>query len=211
MTEELQNKIYQAYPALYRQKDLTERETCMCWGICVGDGWYAIIDYVSKALTRIAEEYDVVIEAAQVKEKFGTLRFYDDVKLGKSWKYKPTLLCRLLNWFKNQRKLWKLINHSQCPLWIYRAITKQNYAGYTYKGKTKLEAVRHSWHTGIGKNAYAVVMEQISDAINIGELMSGLICEKCGTSINVSTGGTGWITTLCDNCRSKKANNDTTA
>lgn len=44
----------------------------MCWGFSCGDGWYALIDVISDLLTT----HDVEICAVQVKEKFGTLRFY---------------------------------------------------------------------------------------------------------------------------------------
>jgi hypothetical protein len=44
MREDLQNKLYQKYPKLFRHKDLPMQETCMCCGICTGDGWYNILD-----------------------------------------------------------------------------------------------------------------------------------------------------------------------
>lgn len=37
-----------------------------------GDGWYPLVRQLDEALRSIAPDY----EAAQVKEKFGTLRFY---------------------------------------------------------------------------------------------------------------------------------------
>ena len=70
----------------------------MCWGFDVGDGWYDLIDalciviqnHVDNQLRRqahdlkagrisaedIVPEEDVQVVAAQVKEKFGGLRFY---------------------------------------------------------------------------------------------------------------------------------------
>ena len=48
----------------------------MCWGIETGDGWYDILDHLCRKLTVIQQELGVVIRADQVKEKFGTLRFY---------------------------------------------------------------------------------------------------------------------------------------
>ena len=44
MKEELQNKLYEKYPKIFRQKDLSMKETAMCWGISCGDGWFNIID-----------------------------------------------------------------------------------------------------------------------------------------------------------------------
>lgn len=52
------------------------QETCMCWGLACGNGWYKIIDTMSKELTAYAKKHGVAIECEQVKEKFGTLRVY---------------------------------------------------------------------------------------------------------------------------------------
>ena len=76
MKDELDKKLCDTYPALYRQRSLTPEESCMHWGFAHGDGWYKIIDGLSKELTDYAAEHKIVIEAAQVKEKFGTLSFY---------------------------------------------------------------------------------------------------------------------------------------
>jgi hypothetical protein len=78
MTKEEQEIIYNKYPALYRQHSLPMTETCMMWGICVGSGWFKLIDELSAKLTAHAEKTGATIEASQVKEKFGTLRFYLD-------------------------------------------------------------------------------------------------------------------------------------
>ena len=72
MNKELENKLYRKYPKIFRQKDLPPSETAMCWGICVGDGWYEIIDKLCEKLTKVDKD----IEAVQVKEKFAGLRFY---------------------------------------------------------------------------------------------------------------------------------------
>lgn len=70
MKEELELKLVKKYPTLYSQYKGDVRKTCMAWGLTCGDGWYEIIDELSAKL----EPYGVV--AAQVKEKFGGLRFY---------------------------------------------------------------------------------------------------------------------------------------
>ena len=77
MRQELQKKLFDKYPKIFRQKDLSMRETCMCWGIDTGDGWYDLIDNLCSVIqfwVKYNEEPQV--EASQVKEKFGGLRFY---------------------------------------------------------------------------------------------------------------------------------------
>jgi hypothetical protein len=72
MKQELDAKLCQKYPALYRDRHGDMTKTLMCWGFECGDGWYELIDAVSELLS--AHNPDIC--AVQVKEKFGTLRFY---------------------------------------------------------------------------------------------------------------------------------------
>jgi hypothetical protein len=80
MKKSLQQKLFDKYPKLYAQRHLTIRESCMPWGICVGNGWYDLIDKLSQDITDIInkEGCKITCEAVQVKEKFGGLRFYVD-------------------------------------------------------------------------------------------------------------------------------------
>lgn len=50
----------------------------MSWGFQCGDGWFALVYHVSQQITDYAARHPVVHEvmAIEVKEKFGTLRFY---------------------------------------------------------------------------------------------------------------------------------------
>ena len=80
MKQELQDKLFEKYPKIFRQKGLPMQQTCMCWGICCGDGWYNIIDTLCHNIQShvVVRGEDVGVEATQVKEKFGGLRFYYD-------------------------------------------------------------------------------------------------------------------------------------
>ena len=61
---------------LYAQRGKPMNETAMCWGFDCGDGWYGIIRELSEQLEWLNEMGVCRVEATQVKEKFGTLRFY---------------------------------------------------------------------------------------------------------------------------------------
>ena len=114
MKRELEEKLYEKYPKIFKQKDLSMRETAMCWGISCGDGWYdlldvlcqeiqSVIDYpiveIARCKKQLAENENLTedtidylkekiveleksiidqVQATQVKEKFGQLRFYID-------------------------------------------------------------------------------------------------------------------------------------
>ena len=58
-------------------------ETCMCWGLECGDGWLRPLADVCGQLEGlnaiIYKLFNVRVQAAQIKEKFGTLHFYTDV------------------------------------------------------------------------------------------------------------------------------------
>ena len=84
MKQELQDKLFEKYPEIFRQKDLSPQETAMCWGIACGDGWYTLIDELcgdiqnrleNKNRNKPEEEHEIC-QAVQVKEKFGGLCFY---------------------------------------------------------------------------------------------------------------------------------------
>lgn len=86
MNPKLENKLYKKFPKIFRQKDLPMSQTCMCWGIACGDGWYPLIDTLCSLIQGRCNAKELncpQVEAAQIKEKFGTLRFYvntgDDV------------------------------------------------------------------------------------------------------------------------------------
>lgn len=81
MKQELQDELYAKYPEIFYQKDLPMTQTCMCWGIDTGDGWYQIIDElcakIQEHVTETKKRYPKFdIQATQVKEKMGGLRFY---------------------------------------------------------------------------------------------------------------------------------------
>ena len=84
MKKELQNKLFESYPKIFRQKDLDKTVSAMCYGIGCGDGWYSLIDTMCGNIKNQMDNVNrnkpgdkhLICEATQVKEKFGGLRFY---------------------------------------------------------------------------------------------------------------------------------------
>jgi hypothetical protein len=82
MREELDKQLCTKYPLIFAKRNGDMTETCMYWGFECGDGWYDLIDelcgtiqnYIdnNSSATRVIPQ----LVAEQVKEKFGTLRFY---------------------------------------------------------------------------------------------------------------------------------------
>ncbi len=72
MNKELELKLKEEFPTLFRDLYGDERKTCMAWGLECGDGWYDLFHNLCKQIV----ELDPNAVAEQVKEKFGGLRFY---------------------------------------------------------------------------------------------------------------------------------------
>ncbi len=77
MRRELQETLFEKYPEIFQDKDKPMTETCMCWGIDTGGGWYSLLDQLCATLQfhKNMNKYPQVV-ATQVKEKFGDLSFY---------------------------------------------------------------------------------------------------------------------------------------
>ena len=82
MKKELDELLCSKYPKLFVERDLPMSQTCMCWGFSCGDGWFNIIDRLCANIQghidwkNRTEEVVPQVVVKQVKEKFGTLRFY---------------------------------------------------------------------------------------------------------------------------------------
>ena len=100
MKQELDKLLCEKYPKMMVNRTKPMMETCMCWGFECGDGWFNILDQLmgniqhhidwkekqhNWAIEWNKEHPDELREVPelvpqvtldQVKEKFGTLRFY---------------------------------------------------------------------------------------------------------------------------------------
>jgi len=85
MNSELTKKLYERHPAIFRQRTSPITDSLMAFGFECGDGWYAILDALCGELDGVAKNYGLRIEASQVKEKFGGLRFYYDAVPAEGW------------------------------------------------------------------------------------------------------------------------------
>ena len=137
MKQELDKLLCEKYPKMLINRNKPMTETCMCWGFECGDGWFQILDSLmgniqhhidwnnknfEKGYTQYKQVPQVTLD--QVKEKFGTLRFY-------------------------------------------------------YTGGDDV----------------------IDGMVRMAESMSAVTCEQCGSP--GTTGGQGWISTLCETHRNK--------
>jgi len=111
MDEKLEAELVKRYPELYKDYGGDMRQTCMHWGFSHGDGWFHIIDNLSAELVRLGKQYNLKVVADQVKEKFGSLRFYYHVEGKISWyqlrsAWFQTLVFKVLS----PKTYWKIID-----------------------------------------------------------------------------------------------------
>lgn len=77
MNTENTKKLLKKYPKIFIQHTWSIKDSAMPWLFECGDGWYKIIDLLCELLQwDIDENKHHQIEATQVKEKYGGLRFY---------------------------------------------------------------------------------------------------------------------------------------
>jgi len=92
VNDKLDADLCKDFPALYRDRNASMSQTCMCWGFSCGDGWHGILRELSAGITHALSPhvsggnmkaatggyyecgFSVVVD--QVKEKYGTLRYY---------------------------------------------------------------------------------------------------------------------------------------
>ena len=98
MNQELDQNLCETFPILYQNRRGDPRVTLMCWGFECGDGWYNILYQLSRQIQGhldwnnrrretllLNNPYNIPIPdqipqvtVTQVKQKYGTLRFYYD-------------------------------------------------------------------------------------------------------------------------------------
>jgi hypothetical protein len=91
MSPELEHKLIEKYPKLFKNVNKSPKETLICFGAECGDGWFDILDNLCGFITHLQKCHsyflmtkedkcinfycpDVVFD--QIKEKYGTLRVY---------------------------------------------------------------------------------------------------------------------------------------
>jgi hypothetical protein len=78
MNVENTKRLFDADPKLYRGRNMPITQNLMAFGFECGDGWFNILLALSVGIERLSRDMDdeQYPMAMQVKEKFGTLRFY---------------------------------------------------------------------------------------------------------------------------------------
>lgn len=74
MNKENAAKLEADFPEIFRDLHGNITKSPMAWGFSCGDGWFEIIHTACKLIS--GRKTEIPFIAVQVKEKFGSLRFY---------------------------------------------------------------------------------------------------------------------------------------
>jgi hypothetical protein len=190
MKKELQEQLFKKYPKIFQQKDLSPKQTAMCWGIETGDGWYQLIDGLCHHLQFNTDHNN---NKFIVKNRFYrvVLPLIDSVINAipcplnlETFNYKYPILAKI-KYFLSRKytrfygKIEKIrVEGNEYPQ-VQAIQVKEKYGGLRF------------YATGCSREQHA--------AISFAESWSYNICEKCGSTKDVSQ-TEGWIRTLCMEC-----------
>lgn len=78
MKEEFERKIISKYRSMFPSEEIMSDETksCLFWGFECGDGWETLLENLFEEISKANPSPEFKI--AQIKSKFGGLRFYVD-------------------------------------------------------------------------------------------------------------------------------------
>ena len=83
MNQELQDKLFNAFPRLFKQKDFPKEKSAMCWGIDCPDEWYDTLYKLCECIQQYCNtlKKEDQVEFTQIKSKFGKLCVYTNSHL----------------------------------------------------------------------------------------------------------------------------------
>lgn len=79
---ECEEYMYKTYPDFFKERLLPMSQTCMCWGCTIGQGWFHILDQACQLCKLVEQLTGIKIVFTQIKEKYGSARFYHTVDFG---------------------------------------------------------------------------------------------------------------------------------
>lgn len=107
---EIEKNVVKDCPILFKMYGRPPHETCMSYGFECGEGWHQEIANTCRILEMynnlIYPKYRVRIQADQIKEKYGTLRFYYSIEQDSSrfFTYLSNKFTKITDWLSNPRK-----------------------------------------------------------------------------------------------------------
>ena len=150
------------------------------WGrwISCGAGWYPIITVLDAALAELDPDYEV----QQVKEKYGTLRYYCDPAPMRDPECDVRFDAVHPRPVSREDPAWQ----EWLDLWNAHCESPEHDQGFA--------AVHDPWIAHRDE-----LWPKFDELVSEAEKRSAVTCERCGQSGSIRARH-GWVKTLCDNC-----------
>ena len=185
MDQTLDEALCAKYPRIFRDRHAPMNQTCMCWGFEHGNGWYNIIDmlcaniqshinWTRKERAR-ALQYNRALGRAIRGDESGLIKFF-------SFKEGPPsdwVLSKVADALADPEPQCRQVPEA-CPQVVAVQV------------KEKFGTLRFYYDGGD---------DMIDGMVRMAESMSAVTCETCGAP--GTTGGRGWISTLCETHRAE--------
>jgi hypothetical protein len=155
-------------------------------------GWYALLVQLDEQISALLPDYEI----HQMKEKYGTLRFY--------WGYPEiTPPCCLEREVSDPRPLPEPVSASYAPkgrtpevqavmdAWLARELA--------HRESEEHEACVNALPNGPGTDQFEAAVEQVEALVADTERRSSTICERCAAAGTLCAQGI-WVKTLCVAC-----------
>lgn len=187
MKSENDKALCDKWPLIFADRNKSIAESCMYWGLAVGEGWYNLID---NACAVIQGHIDWSIKSRNIDIEHN--KIVRDVREGDYTLFNKRFAKIEEKWRKQQiDEMLAVANDSEesfgkgirpVPEIIPQFVADQV--------KEKFGGLRFYYHGGD---------EFCNGVVQMAEAMSTCICEQCGAPGKI--GGRGWIKTLCTPCR----------
>jgi len=186
MKPEVDKMICDAYPKMFIERGMSADESCMAWGLAVGDGWSTLINMLCNNIQRhidwtIQRRNGVIkMNAIRAALKQGNTQLFDIEYGDLGWSEE----------FTSKRRE-ELTNEDLRPVpdEVEQVVVEQV--------KEKFGTLRFYYRGGD---------DYISGLVAMAESMSGYMCEGCGAPALTSRSERGWVNTTCQSCKDKNGN-----
>lgn len=180
MRPELDDKLCETYPKIFRDRHLPMTHTAMCWGFDCGDGWYNIIETLCECIqshidnTRkeraLALRFNRALKRARAGDSRGLIKYYDLGYSQDSREYAESRAQRALDTNED-----------------YRVVPEACGQVVTSQVKEKFGGLRF-YHYGGDRT--------VDGMVRLAEILSYKVCETCGAPGRVQ--GKTWRSTRCE-------------
>lgn len=171
MREELDAKLVEKYPTIFKNRFASMQETAMCWGFECGDGWYHIINSLCANIQhhidwkRKQRVYDLKRARAAKKGRDALIKFLAGDGTVNNW----------------------IEERADEILAGYDRITPYTNKVVAQQVKEKFGGLRFYYQGGD---------DEVSGMVRMAESWAAQTCEQCGDRGTMRHGG--WVRTLCD-------------